>query len=46
MDKVWGEYENSCAWCNKKATRAYKGEMTNGEQVEYQVCVPCYDERV
>lgn len=46
MDKVWGKYEGSCAWCNQSATHEYEGEMTNGETVKYQVCAPCYDERI
>jgi hypothetical protein len=46
MEKVWGTREGLCAWCNQQATHAYEGEMTNGEKVNYQVCAPCYDERV
>ena len=35
MDKVWGEREGLCAWCNDKAQATYVGEMTNGEVVEH-----------
>ena len=45
MDKVWGEREGLCAWCNDKAQTKYVGEMTNGEVAEYQVCHPCDKER-
>lgn len=45
-ENVWGTREGLCAWCNESATHEYEGEMTNGEQVKYQVCAPCYDDRV
>ena len=41
MDKVWGTKEGLCAWCDDKAQTEYVGVMTNGETVEYQVCLKC-----
>ena len=41
MDKVWGTKEGLCAWCDDKAQTEYIGVMTNGETVEYQVCLKC-----
>jgi hypothetical protein len=47
LDKVYGTTEGSCAWCfTPSATKSYVGTMTNGEVVEYQVCLSCYEERV
>lgn len=45
FDKVWGTREGLCAWCNDDAQTSYIGEMTNGETVDYQVCLSCYQER-
>jgi hypothetical protein len=41
MEKVWGEREGLCAWCNDKAQTNYVGEQAGGEVVEYQVCRAC-----
>lgn len=45
MDKVWGEREGLCAWCNDLSKTSYVGEQAGGEEVDYQVCLPCYKER-
>jgi hypothetical protein len=41
MEKVWGEGEGTCAWCNDKARTSYVAELPTGEIAEYQVCLPC-----
>lgn len=41
IEKVWGESEGLCAWCNDPAQTSYTGEQAGGEVVEYQVCNPC-----
>lgn len=46
IEKVWGESEGLCAWCNAKAKASYVGEMSNGEIADYQVCLSCHEERV
>ena len=45
MDKVWGTKEGLCAWCDEKAHTEYVDVMSNGETVEYQVCILCFEER-
>jgi len=46
MEKVWGEREGLCAWCNDPSKTSYVGEQAGGEEVDYQVCLPCYVERL
>jgi hypothetical protein len=47
MDKVWGVFEGSCAWCFRSdAVKEYEGEMAGGEHVMYQVCDECFKEQI
>lgn len=45
LDKVWGAREGLCAWCNDDARTSYIGEEAGGAEVDYQVCLSCYQER-
>lgn len=44
MEKIWGETEGACAWCNDPARTSYVAEQAGGEIVEYQVCLSCDSE--
>ena len=43
---VWGTRVGLCAWCDKPACWDYRDEDSQGDLVDYQVCKPCYRERV
>ena len=45
LERVCGTREGLCAWCNDPSQTSYVGEEAGGTEVEYEVCLSCYEER-